>query len=39
MPHVRPYSHHSWEDFSTTNFRQCLILRKVGEYNNVARTL
>jgi hypothetical protein len=30
-------SHHSWEDSLTTDFCQCLTLRKVNEYNRVAR--
>jgi hypothetical protein len=28
-----PHSHHSWEDFSTTCFCQCLILARVDEYS------
>ncbi len=34
-----PHSHHSWEDFSTTHFHQCLYLRKACEYNYVAKVL
>ncbi len=32
-----PRSHHSWEDSLTTDFCQCLTLRKVDEYSHVAR--
>ncbi len=31
------YSHHSWEDFSTTCFCQCLTLRRANEYNRTPR--
>ncbi len=30
-------SHHSWEDSSTTHFRQCLTLRRVNEFNRVVK--
>jgi hypothetical protein len=32
-----PCSHHSWEDFSTTHFHQCLFLGKVDEYNRASK--
>jgi hypothetical protein len=34
-----PYSHLSWENYSSTCFHQCLALRKVGEYICATRTL
>jgi hypothetical protein len=31
--------HHSWENFSTIHFRQCLSVRRVGEYNCATKAL
>jgi hypothetical protein len=31
--------HHSWENFLTTHFRQCLSLKRVGEYNRATKAL
>jgi hypothetical protein len=33
-----PCFHHSWEDFLSIHFCQCLILRRANEYSYVART-
>ncbi len=34
-----PCFHHWWQDFSTTCFRQCLTLGRVGEYNRAVKAL
>jgi hypothetical protein len=34
-----PYSFHSWVDYSTIHFCQCLTIGRVSEYNHVAKAL
>jgi hypothetical protein len=33
------HSHHSWEDFLTIQFHQCLTLGRAGEYSHTTKAL